>query len=322
MINFKNYEFRCSKLSKIASGKLDSISYLNSEINDLLEEKTTLKSKTGRTVKWTDSKQKNLDSKIDKKRSCTILNGLIVPKTMQSELRKIYRMEKYRRNFPFTNQYVQKGIQQEEEGITLLQIYRNLKGQKTLFTKNSKRIKNGWVSGEPDLGVFGVPIKEWKEGWDVKCSWSLETFPFKEDYLVSSYEDQNMGYMWLTGAEKWTTSYVLVNCSEHQLNNEKMKWFYALQMPADANDKYWDDYQDKCKDVEKMMIYDYERFVKQNPYHDLVISKEEWFDEGYDIPIEERVIEKTIYRDDDKIEFYKERILFCREYLIKLDELS
>lgn len=320
MIDFKKYEFRCSQLSKIG-GKLYSSSSLDSEINDLLEEKTTLKSKTGRSVKWTESKQEKLDSKIYKKNNSTILNDFFVPKTMQTELRKIYRMEKYRRNFPFTNQYVQKGIQQEEEGITLLQTYRNLIGEKTLFTKNKERIKNGWVSGEPDLGLFGVPINQWKEGWDIKCSWSLESFPFKDDNLLQGYEDQNLGYMWLTGAEKWTTSYVLVNCSEHQLNNEKMKWFYACEMPADANDKYWDDYQEKCKEVEKMMIYDYERFVKHNPHHDLVISKEEWFGEGYDIPIEERVLEKTSYMDDKKITFYKERILFCREYLMILDEL-
>lgn len=317
-IDFSKYLVRCSQISKITGSALLGISDLDNEIKDLLEEKLTLKSKSGRTVKWTETKQKSLDSKQAKRKESVVVNGLILPKTMVSELRKIYRMEKYNRNFPFTNQYIQKGIQQEEEAITLYQNYRNAKGIRTLFSKNTERIKNGWVSGEPDLGQQGVPILEWKEGWDTKCSWSLETFPFPEDDLVAGYEAQNQGYMWLTGAEKWTTVSVLVNATEHQVNNEKQKWFYSLQMPADEDDRYWEDYVEKCREVEKMMIYDYERFVHNNPAHDMEISKDEWFGEGYDIPLEERVLEKTTEFDPKAIEFYKERIELGREYLEKL----
>ncbi len=320
MKDFSKYEFRCSQLSKITGSELLGISELDTEIKDLLEEKLTLKSKSGRAIKWTETKQKSLDSKQSKRKESTVVNGFVLPQTMKSELRKIFRMEKYNRNFPFTNQYIQKGIAQEEEAITTYQNYRNSIGKRTLFSKNTERIKNGWVSGEPDLGQQGVPILQWKEGWDTKCSWSLATFPFPEDDLVAGYEAQNNGYMWLTGAEKWTTVSILVNATEHQLNNEKLKWFYALQMPADADDKYWDDYIEKCREVEKMMIYDYDRFVKNNPGHNMQITKDEWFGEGYDIPLEERVLEKTVERDEKAIEFYKERIELGREYLIRLSE--
>jgi len=315
MKDFSKYEFRCSQIYKIASGSLLSVSDLDNEIKDLLEEKKTLTSKTGRKVKWTEKKQKSLDARQAKRKNYDVVNGFILPKTMTSELRNIFRMEKYNRNFPFTNKYIQKGIQQEEEAITTYQNYRNSIGKKTLFSKNTERLKNGWVSGEPDLGQFNVPIKEWKEGWDTKCSWSLETFPFLEDELIDQYNFQNQGYMWLTGAKKWTTVSILVNATEHQLNNEKQKWFYALQMPASEEDKYWSDYQKKCREVEKMMIYDYERFVKVNPYHDLTITKDEWFGEGYDIPLEERILEKTVEYDESLIELFKERIEIGREYL-------
>ena len=290
--DFSKYEFRCSQLSKITGGTLMPATDLQKEISELLEEKLTLKSKTGRTVKWTEAKQKSLDSKQAKLNEMVVVNGLIIPKTMLSELRKIYRMEKYNRNFPFTNQYIQKGIQQEEEAITFYQNFKNRDGLKHLFTKNTTRLRNGWLSGEPDM-FSGSDIMKCKEGFDSKCSWSLETFPFAEDPLDDAYENQNHGYMWLTGAEKWTTAYILVNATEHQVFNEKQKWFYALQCPNDADDKYWEDYKIKCAEVEKMMIYDYERFIEQYPAHDMEISKDEWFGEGYDIPIEERVIEKV-----------------------------
>lgn len=319
MKDFSKLEFRASQFSKIVGGNIGLTDNMKQEMINLqvrkMDAATGGEDANGKPIKpLTQKMEERLNelSEINKSKE--------LPKTMRSELRKIFRMEKYNRNFPFTNKYLQKGISEEEEAITLYQNYRNAKGVRTLFTKNTERLKNGWVSGEPDLGQHGVPILEWKEGWDTKCSWSLETFPFPEDDLVAGYETQNMVYMWLTGAEKWTTVSVLVNASEHLVNNEKLKHFYALQMPADADDKYWDDYQERCRDVEKMLIYDYDRFVSTYPSHDMVIGKDEWFGEGYDIPLEERVLEKTIEFDPKLIDFYKERIELAREYLIKLSE--
>lgn len=316
-MNLSEYEFRCSQLSKITGG---TIGITENESKDLvslsmrkMRSATGEKDAAGKIIKpLTDKMEEKLIELVAKKKDKTI------PKTMQSELRKIFRMEKYNRNFPFTNQYIQKGIQQEEEAITVYQDYRNKKGIRTLFSKNTVRLRNGWVSGEPDL-LDNKDIKKCKEGFDTKCSWSLQTFPFKEDELDSTYETQNQGYMWLTGAEKWTTAYILVNATEHQIHNEKMKWFYSLQCPADADDKYWEDYVEKCREVEKMMIYDYERFMHNNPNHQMEITKDEWFGEGYDIPLEERIVEKQSTFNPELIEFYKERIQIGREYLKKLN---
>lgn len=317
MKDFSKYEFRCSQLSKITGGTIGLTENKMNELKALqlrkMDAATGVEDENGKLIKPLTP---IMEAKL--KELAEVNANKELPKTMQSELRKIFRMEKYNRNFPFTNQYIQKGIQQEEEAITLYQNYRNAKGIRTLFSKNDQRLKNGWISGEWDLPNLN-DIKIGKEGFDTKCSWSLQTFPFAEDELDIAYETQNQGYMWLTGAEKWTTAYVLVNATEHQVHNEKLKWFYALQMPADADDQYWDDYIEKCRDVEKMMIYDYDRFTKNNPGHNLEITKEEWYGEGYDIPLEERVIEKTSEFDPKLIEFYKERIEIAREYLKKLN---
>ncbi len=315
-VDFSKYEFRCSQLSKITGGVVGITEKQRNRMVDLQLRKmnaaTGKKDESGKTIKpLTANMEQELTEIIEANKDNTL------PKTMQSELRKIFRMEKYSRNFPFTNQYIQKGIQQEEEAITVYQAYRNQNGIRTLFSKNTVRLSNGWVSGEPDLSN-NKDIRKCTEGFDTKCSWSLQTFAFKEDELDPAYETQNQGYMWLTGAEKWTTAYILVNATEHQVHNEKMKWFYALQCPADADDKYWDDYVQKCREVEKMMIYDYDRFVHNNPHHNMEITKDEWFGEGYDIPLQERVVEKNSVFNPELIDFYKERIELGREYMQKL----
>ena len=124
----------------------------------------------------------------------------------------------------------------------------------------------------------------------------------------------------LTGAEKWTTVYCLVNGTEHLVNNEKQKHFYALNMPGNADDKYYDEYVNKCRDVEKMMIFDYERFIKVNPFHNMEISKDEWYGEGFDIPLKDRVLEKTVYRDETFLKELKERVVIGRKYLNSLNK--
>jgi len=131
--------------------------------------------------------------------------------------------------------------------------------------------------------------------------------------LDSRYEWQDLVYMDLTGAKKWKTVYVLVNTSEDLLHKEKQKWFYALNMHvSDDNEQK---YIETCRELEKLHIFDYDKFVKTNPYHDLTISKSEW---DFDIPIKDRVIEKTVEFSEEKIEFLKNRVKIAREYLNSL----
>ena len=311
-MDFSQYRFRASQSHFLMVGTIGLTEGQEVELKDLENEKKTGINTNGNKVKWTHNKEDKLKYLAFKKDS----NEL--PKTMQTELRKIHRAETFKRNFIFTNKYVQKGIMQEEEAVTLYQIYRKeILGINTKFTKNTERLKNDWFSGEWDLPTLSE-IKKTKEGFDIKNSWSLDSFPFAGDDLDSNYVAQNQVYMDLTGAEKWTTVYCLVNGTEHLVNNEKQKWFYALNMPGSADDKYYDDYLEKCREVEKMMIFDYERFVKVNPFHNMEISKDEWFGEGFDIPLKDRVVEKTVYRDENFLSELKERATIGRKYLTEL----
>ena len=148
------------------------------------------------------------------------------------------------------------------------------------------------------------------------------TFPFEEDKLIDAYECQNQVYMDLTGADEWITASCLVNASEHMVNNEKLKWLYALQNkngnPDNEEHPNYDEYLQKCREIEIMMIFDYDRFIELYPYHDMVIPRKDWFSKNYDIPLADKVIEKTSFYNHDKINELKKRITIAREYLNNL----
>ena len=129
--------------------------------------------------------------------------------------------------------------------------------------------------------------------------------------------------MALTNSQMWVTAYVLVNATELLVQREKEKWAYALatdgmlpnDMPEHPN---YDEFISKCKDVEKMLIFDFDRFVNNNPAHLLEYTRKEWMGEGNDIPLEDRVIEKVSYKDDSFIAKLEHRAKLGRTYLNEL----
>lgn len=315
-IDWDNYKFRASQVSKLLTGSIPRENEFDARILELKNERDNLINKNGNKVKWTKNKESELESLIEKKKT-PIFKRL--PKTMVTELRKIHRAETFGRNFSFTNKYVQKGIEQEEEAITVYQNYRNnILGIKTFFINNKKRIENDYISGEADLTDTN-DFENCNEGFDTKCSWELETFPYEDDDLDIAYETQNQCYMWLSNCEKWTTASVLVNITEHLLNNEKLKWFYALGQPMEEENKNYKDYIEKAKELEVRFIFDYNKFVLDNPSHIMEISKKEWFENNYDIPLKNRVIEKVSNYNQNKINDMIKRIEISREYLSHLD---
>jgi hypothetical protein len=316
-INWNEYEFRASQCYKLMVGALPNKNEFDALIQDKSIEKQTLVNKSGNKVKWTLTKQQELDKLIEKKNTPYYQ---LLPKTMTSELRKIHRAEIFGRNFSITNKYIEKGLAKEEEAISIYQKYRkDFKGINGFFINNKVRLSNGFVTGEADLTDTN-DFNNCNEGFDTKCSWELETFPFADDKLDDNYFYQNHAYIWLSGAEKWTTVCVLVNCTEELLLREKLKYFYSLSQPMNEDDKNYQTYIDKCKELEKRLIFDYDAFIKENPGHQMEISRSEWHENNWDIPLKNRVVEKTVYRDESVLDDMKERILVAREYLNYLDK--
>lgn len=202
--------------------------------------------------------------------------------TTKTHLIDKYVSEKYGRETDIENKYIKKGLQVEEDSITL---YSRLK--KEYFKKNTERIENKWIGGEPDL-YTGVSIRKAEEVIDTKSSWDIFTFhrakykPTEKDYYY-----QLQGYMDLTGARSARLVYCLNDTPEMLILDElnRLKWKMGVINPeADI------DYLEACAKIR----------------HNLTYS---------DIPMEERMFERIIVRDNVVIEKIHQRVEACREWM-------
>lgn len=209
--------------------------------------------------------------------------------TAKSYLLKCYIKAKYGRSYDIESRYIKKGLAVEQDSITL---YSRVK--KIFFKKNTERLANQWIEGEPDL-YEGETILNALTIIDLKSSWNIFTFYDSVIDMVtgginSDYQWQLTGYMALTGAKSAKLSYELINTPEPLINDEKRKllWKMGVTTELDAS------YQEACTELDRLMTYD-------------------------DIPLNERVIEFHIDRNDEHIEQIYRKVEKCREYLKYLD---
>lgn len=318
-MDFSDYKFRSSQSSKLNTGTIGLTDKQKVEMSLLLDEQATGINANGNKIKWTPTKEEKLKSLIDSDKNKEL------PKTMITELRKIHRSETYKRNFIFTNKYIQKGISQEEESFSVYgEWLKKFKGFEGILINNKDRYENEFFTGESDSHDTFHKINKW--GFDIKTSWDLDTFPFKEDGLNPDYYCQDQVYMnisqtnkKLSPVDKWKTVYVLVNCTEQHLHSEKQKHYYAAGAPSEETDEYFK-WIETCKVIERMMIFDYDRFVEINPYHNLEYTREEWHGNGFDIPLEDRVLEFEVDYDQEFMDKLIERVKISRNYLNSLNK--
>lgn len=227
--------------------------------------------------------------------------------TTKTYLRKVFREIKYERREEFESKHTKKGKLKENDAITLVS-----RKTKLFYKKNVIRISNHYVTGEPDI-YEGEKLVGCKIGGDVKCSWSIFTFPFKDDPLDPSYHWQNKVYLYLTGAKEWYTHYCLVNAPDTLILNEKKSLWFKLDCPEDESNENYEEYIDKCIEIEKNLIFDMAQFKKDHPYfnHDC----KDWH---YDIPMADRVISFKVDQDEGDEAKIKDLVTKARNYLNEL----
>lgn len=227
-------------------------------------------------------------------------------KTAQTYLRHLLIQEKYHRVKEITSKYLEKGIAGEEDGITLLSLF-----HKKYFVKNTVRLSNEFITGLPDI-VVGDDIHKAEEGYDTKCPYDIFTMPLKTDDLNTDYYWQAQSYMWLTNAKKWTISYCLINSPFNILKNELNRLWYKLEMPDEDNPVYLI----ASREIEKLHVYNLQEYNFEN--NNNKISEEGW---DFDVPLENRLVEFVVERNDEDIERLKDRVVEAREYMEQLNEL-
>jgi hypothetical protein len=87
----------------------------------------------------------------------------------------------------FSSRYTDKGLQCEDEAISLVN---DVLGLGFIF-KNEEHFNNDWITGTPDVNTNEILL-------DIKCSYEAHTFPFFETEIPNKdYFFQLQGYMWL-----------------------------------------------------------------------------------------------------------------------------
>jgi hypothetical protein len=145
-------------------------------------------------------------------------------------IRELAAQEIFGVDFVVSSNVMEKGILVEEDGIALLNRVRGLS-----LTKNTERRSNDFITGECDL--FDT---ERRRGHDLKCSWSVSTFPIStidcEDKL---YEWQMRGYLALWDADEWEVNYALVDTPEHLIGFEPLQMHMVGHIPEHMRLTTW-----------------------------------------------------------------------------------
>lgn len=140
-------------------------------------------------------------------------------KTAKSYIQELVLEHKYEIKKEFSSKYTDKGLQCEDEAISLVN---DVLGLGFIF-KNEEHFNNEWITGTPDVNTDEILL-------DVKCSYEAHTFPFFEDEIPNSaYFYQLQGYMWLTNKTEALLCYCLVNTPieivEDEVRREHWKHF-------------------------------------------------------------------------------------------------
>lgn len=207
-------------------------------------------------------------------------------KTAKTALINTYIKEVYDRERDIETKQMKKGIVGEDGGIRNLGRFLNKKLDKNIIT-----FENDWVKGTPDV-VEGNDAYNADFVYDTKLSYDLWTFlPNVTDPLDKGYLYQLQGYMWLTGAKKGAIAYILEDCPQEIIDQEKYYLLKRMNVISEESPEY----VEAAAGLEINLIYP-------------------------DIPLDEKVLLIPVERDEEVIERIKSKVTKCREYLQEFAE--
>lgn len=230
--------------------------------------------------------------------------------TAKSYLLKVWIEEKFNRKKDIKSKYITKGLGVEQANITL---YSRVK--KVFYKKNTDRLENEFISGEPDL-FEGEEIKKAVTIIDMKSSWDVYTFydvvmdmieaaeKVKEsdeginipNGMNPDYYWQGQGYLDLSGAARFLLAYGLIDTPQALIDKEKSNLLFELggYLGITGDSEKEANYLAACEEFDRSLTFE-------------------------DIPMGQRLIELSAERNEAHIELIHQRVIKCREYLKYLD---
>lgn len=161
--------------------------------------------------------------------------------------------------FEVSSKAMEKGILVEPDAIALLNRVRGLD-----LSKNTERRSNDWITGECDLYDAAS-----NRGHDIKCPWSVGTFPIAlVDCEDKGYEWQMRGYMALWDASEWEVDYCLIDTPEHLIGFEPLQMHVVGHIPEHMRLTRWT--VKRCPDKEAAI---FERVKAARDYYAEVVAE-------------------------------------------------
>ena len=125
----------------------------------------------------------------------------VLSETAKSYIEDLFNELEFGYRKEFSSRYTDKGLEMEDEAIQ----FASEQFDWEFVVKNTERFTNDYITGEPDINTDNLLA-------DIKCSWSLDTYPmFEADLKNKDYYWQLQGYMWLTGKNEAELVYCLMN---------------------------------------------------------------------------------------------------------------
>lgn len=200
------------------------------------------------------------------------------------------------------NRYLDKGINVEEQSITL---YSDV--MQSLFVKNENRKWNKYFTGECDNADGKIR--------DIKSSYDITTFPrLVESIKTPLYEWQLDVYMDLWGIKEAELIYCLVDTPFKIIEDDirRLDWkFNVMDMNGDIRD------ESIPLIVEKVSNHIYSRKSLEEFCSYSGVIHLDWFEDFIEIPKKERVKVFEHRYQPERIEMLKEMVELAREYMNK-----
>lgn len=226
------------------------------------------------------------------------LSNPSLPETLITHLCDVYVSHKYERHTEIYAKQIEKGNAVEKDSINLHGIY---KGGLLLEKYEGEPLEDDFIIGTPDVLL---------PGHEFKSPYDLYTFTRNRAKKINPlYWWQCQGYMRLTGQKEWPLVYCLVNAPEELIAGEKARARYRCKTIDASIDLR---YIAECIEIEKNMIFDRAAFEAYNPGYEFACQ--DW---TYDVPIEERVHEVIIKRDQEAIDKIPVRVKEGRKWIAK-----
>ncbi len=144
--------------------------------------------------------------------------GEFLSQTAKTYIHELVLEHKYGIRKEFSSRYTDKGIQVEDESISLVNDVLDV----NFIYKNEQYFENDYIKGTPDVNTEDVLL-------DVKSSWDATTFPFFDTEIPNKdYFYQLQGYMWLTGKTQSMLCYCLVDTPIDMVEDEIRRAHWKL----------------------------------------------------------------------------------------------